>query len=200
MPGEFAVRELGPLITYSEDLHESSQVFLDSWLPSKTPKTQAAWIGVDNPRSAKIEDQSPDRLHALSDLWETMSIKQCEPPTTSDVDGLAKSLNVLSGKWLVFVSSDKVDDLWKRIAESTLAGTLGNRAKVSTRDEWDSASRHVICVYNDDYTSMADVDRIRDELRRLDVKGRIPYKPDIYTYCNIYRGNRWGIPASRYIS
>ena len=129
-----------------------------------------------------------------------MSISQCEPPTTKDVDGLAKSCNVLSGKWLVFVSSDEVDDLWGRIAESTLAGTLGNAAKVSTRDESDLASKHVICVHSADYTSTEDVNRIRDELRRLGVEQRIPYKPDVYTYCNIFRGNKWGIPVSRYIS
>jgi hypothetical protein len=74
----------------------------------------------------------------------------------------------------VFVSSDEVDNLWGRIVKSTLAGTLGISAKVSTRDEEDARSRHVICVYNlnADYRSMADVNRVRDHdgLPRLGVK------------------------------
>ena len=118
----------------------------------------------------------------------------------SEVDKLAEQFNILSGKWLVFVSSDKVDNLWGRIVKSILAGTIGNSAKVSTRDEKDPAYRHVICVYNADYRSMAEVNRVRDGLRRLGVKERIGYKPDIYTHCRIYQGNSWGIPPSRYNS
>ena len=87
--------------------------------------------------------------------------------------------------------------------ESTLAGTLGNTAKVSPRDAENlenPASRHEICVYNADYRSLAEVSRVRDELRRLGVKERIWYKPDIYTHCGINQHNSWGIPASRYHS
>jgi hypothetical protein len=118
----------------------------------------------------------------------------------SEVDKLAKEFNVLSGKWLVFVSSDKVDNLWGRIVKSTLAGTIGNSAKVSPRNEEDPASRHVICVYNADYRSMAEVNRVRDGLRQLGVKARIGYKPDIYTHCGIYWGNSWRIPTARFHS
>jgi hypothetical protein len=100
----------------------------------------------------------------------------------------------------VFASSDKVDNVWGRIVKSTLAGTLGIGTKVSTRDKNDPRSRHVICVYNADYTSMADVYRVRDELWRLGVKDRIGYKPDIYTLLGIYHGNSWGIPPCRYFS
>ena len=70
----------------------------------------------------------------------------------------------------MFISSDEVDNLWGRVVKSTLAGTLGISAKVSTRDEKDLDFRHVICVYNADYRSMAEVNRVRDGLRRLGVK------------------------------
>ena len=98
----------------------------------------------------------------------------------------------------MFLSSDKVDNLWEQIVKSTLAGTLGVSAKVSTRDEReDHPSTHIICVYNADYRS-TEVTRVRDELRRLGVTESIPYKPEIFTHCGIYSNNSWGIRASRY--
>jgi Domain of unknown function (DUF1917) len=135
-------------------------------------------------------------LDSLSSAWDKICAEG--KPTLAEVDNLAEQFNVLSGKWLVFVSSDEVDSLWGRIVKATLAGTLGTSAKVSPRDE--ENFRHVICVYNADYRSMAEVNRVRDGLRRLGVKKRIGYKPDIYTHCRIYLDNSWNIPPSRYYS
>jgi Domain of unknown function (DUF1917) len=183
------------LISYLEEVHETSQVINDPRLPSKTLNHQSSWIYVFNPRSTESEDESPD-LNALPYAWHAICLEGRS--TLAEVDNLAEHFNVLTGKWLVYVSSDKVDNLWGRIVQSTLAGTLGISAKVSTRNE--EESRHVICVYNADYRSMADVNRVRDGLRRLGVTNRIGYKPDIYTHCRIYHKNRWGIPPCRYYS
>ena len=43
---------------------------------------------------------------------------------------------------------------------------------------------------------MEEVRRVREELRNLGLARKISYKPDIYTYLNIYAQNPWGIPAS----
>jgi hypothetical protein len=67
---------------------------------------------------------------------------------------------------------------------------------VSTRNM--EYSKHVICVYNTDYRSTTEVNRIRGELRQLGVKWDISYKPDIYTHCGIRKGNSWGIPPTLY--
>ena len=184
-----------PWITYSEERHGSGQEFLDLWPPSKTLNDRVPWICVDNHRSVYSENESPDLIN-LNFRWN----KICAEGRASllAVDKLAERFNILPGKWLVFVSSNGVDNLWERIVKSTIAGTLGMSAKVSTRKE--EGSSHVICVYNSDYRAMAEVNRVRDELRRLGVDGHITYKPDIYTYCNIYKDNRWGIRASRYYS
>ena len=164
-------------------------------LPSQTPKTEATWISVHRDPSAEPEEESLDRSF-ISSTWDRICAEGS--PTLSEVDKLAEDFSVLSGKWLVFISSDEVDELWKQIVKSTLAGTLGTRAKVSPRNWNKLGSKHLICIYNDDFRSMEDVSRVRDELRRLGVKDRISYKPDIYTYCAIYKGNKWGIPASLY--
>ena len=187
--------EMGlPRISYSEELHGSDQAFLDSYPPSKTLNTQSAWIYVS---SSKFEDKHPD-LDALSSAWDKICAKG--PSTLSELDKLAERFDVLSGKWLVFVSSDEVDNLWGRILKSTLAGTLGNCARVSTRNKKDHRSSHVIYIYNADYRSIEEVNRVRDGLRELGVKDRIFYKPDIYTHCRIYAGNSSGIPPTRYYS
>jgi hypothetical protein len=98
----------------------------------------------------------------------------------------------------MFVSCDEVDELWGQIVESTLAGTMGSSATVSTHNEG-HPRRHIICVTNADYRSLAEVNRVRDELRQLGVNKRISYKPDIYTHCGIYMGNSWGISPSLYL-
>ena len=128
---------------------------------SKTLNTQVAWICVHNHQSAKLEDKVPD-LDNLSSEWHKICAEGLS--TLLEVDKLAEQFN-LSGKWLVFISSDEVDNLWGRVVKSTLAGTLRISAKISTRDEEDLDFRHVICVYNADYRSMVEVNRVRDGLR-----------------------------------
>ncbi|EDR08219.1 uncharacterized protein LACBIDRAFT_297648 [Laccaria bicolor S238N-H82] len=193
-----AVETSLPWIGFSKEFHKSSQKFLDSWPPSKTLNTKVAWICVDNDRAVKMEDEESLDRDGLSTAWDKICAEG--PVTLSQIDKLAEEFNVLWGKWLVFVPTDRVDALWGRIVKATLAGTMGCSAKVSPCDEGNPRYRHVICVYNSDYRSKAEVDKLRDGLRRLGVKERIGYKPDIYTYCRIYMGNSWGIPPSRYHS
>ena len=185
-----------PSISHSEKLHKSSQVLYNSRLPSNTLKSQTRWIYVHNPRSLAESENEPPDLDSLSSAWDSFCAK--DQSTLTEIDYLAETYKILTGKWLVFVSSDEVDSLWERIVKSTLSGTLGISAKVSTRDKKDVPSTHVISVYNADYGSLADVYRVRGELRRLGVEERISYKPDIYSHCRIYLDNTWGIPPSRY--
>jgi len=85
------------------------------------------------------------------------------------------------GKWLVFVSRKDVDEVWEKIRAATEAGRLGISAKVSTAKPnplSTNPEKHVICVYTPDWTDEADVMRVREELRRLGITGKIPYKSD----------------------
>ena len=97
---------------------------------------------------------------------------------------------------MVFSRPDKIDEIWSKIARTTYAGNLGVSSKVSARD--DNVGSHVICVYTKDFTDRGDVDRVRNGLRRLGIKWKVGYKPDIYTYCDIYKGNSWNIRPSLY--
>lgn len=104
------------------------------------------------------------------------SQEYCEPWIYAYADGYP-----FTGKWLVFVSRDKVDDLWKRINKATKEGLLGMVSKVSTMYSEDIYDKAVICVYTKDWRDKEDVMRVRKELRGLGVDFKIPYKKDIDT-------------------
>ena len=105
-----------------------------------------------------------------------------------------------AGKWLVFVHIDEVDVVWRRIKAATEAGKLGSLSKVSTakanKNAYDPDTK-VICVYCQDSNDEKDVMRVRDELRRLGIEDRIPYKTDQATREGRYK-NRGSKNVSKY--
>lgn len=94
------------------------------------------------------------------------------------------------GKWLIFVSSDEVDEVWQKIKQAVEEGKLGNTAKVSTakpNPNSTDSSKHVICVYTHDAHDETDVHVIRSSLRKLSVANKIPYKTGDATLQGKYR-------------
>jgi len=94
-----------------------------------------------------------------------------------------------SGKWLIFVDIKNLDLVWEKIKAATENGLLGETSKVSTSKPNPNASKQnlkVICVYTYDYTDRADVVRIREELRRIGITNKIPYKTDTATLSEQY--------------
>jgi len=126
------------------------------------------------------------------------SVSESKPSQVTDVYWLTAErrrggypkATARSGKWLVFVRNDEVDEVWALISEAVREGKLGNQAKVSTakpnplsRDP----TRHVLCIYTYDYANKKDVIRVRRELRRLGITEEIPYKADEDTVAGKYR-------------
>ena len=88
-----------------------------------------------------------------------------------------------AGKWLIFMDREHIDDVWAKIKTATEQGRLGMAAKVSTAksksaDIGYKKGIHVICVYTSDWTDEKDVKRVREELRKLGITNKIPYKAD----------------------
>ena len=92
------------------------------------------------------------------------------------------------GKWLVFVGSHNLSRIWNKIKIAVEKGKLGSLAKTS-RAEHQSSSNGVICVYTYDWKDRQDVQRIREELRKLGIIRKISYKTDEDTVRGIYRAN-----------
>lgn len=124
------------------------------------------------------------------------------PKLREDLCEVAKNANCFTGKWMFFLSTSYVDNVWKTIAEAVLANKLGPTAKVAT-GEGNEGTR-LICVYTRDFTDEKDVRRVLDMLVELDLvsnDGRgIYYKCDAYTYWDIGSGNEYGLKASMYSS
>ncbi|PYH65084.1 DUF1917 domain-containing protein [Aspergillus vadensis CBS 113365] len=124
---------------------------------------------------------------------------------------LARETGVVSGKWMLFISPAKVDEVWGVVAEATAKGELGFGAKVATAtatagggEEGGSNKTRLICIYTKDYEDRADVERVLRKmvaLELVDLDGRpIYYKCDAYTHLDIKGGNVWGLRASMYSS
>ncbi len=95
-----------------------------------------------------------------------------------------------SGKWLIFVPREQIDNIWLTIKEATEEGILGSAAKVSTalsNPNSTEPNKNVICVYTYDSDDEQDVRRIREELRKMWITEKIPYKPDEATRSGQYR-------------
>jgi len=95
--------------------------------------------------------------------------------------GTYPSYSENGGKWLIFVPIERIDRVWSQIKLATEAGRLGEQSKVATVKTNPNATNSnikVICVYTYDWTDEEDVMQIRQELRRLGITSKIPYKAD----------------------
>ena len=117
------------------------------------------------------------------------------PVNDESIDKLARDSGLVIGKWLLYVSKDKINEVWESVAEATFKDELGIDAKVSTTAQ---NEKYVICVYTSNYLDTTDVNRVRERLRELGFVARLYYKPDMYTYLGIYSKTFPDIKASRY--
>lgn len=208
-------------------LGESIDDFIDRLPPKTTSQFDLGpWIWVSNPhRSGRDKSKQPqietklvplgrDLLQeALSQRRKIRAQKSGAPATRAlaqegkdlkqRLANLAKEANVLSGKWMLFQSSNNVTEVWRAVAEATVENRLGSEAKVAT-DGGDGASR-LICVYTKDFSDTADAIRVLHELDAMglvDTKKGIYYKADVYTYLDIFSNNAadYGLQASLYSS
>ena len=85
-----------------------------------------------------------------------------------------------SGKWLIFLDNRDVDEAWAKIKKAAEDGKLGGGARVATSkpSPLGKPSKRCICVYTYDWTDKEDVKRVREELRKLSITNKIPYKSD----------------------
>jgi len=76
------------------------------------------------------------------------------------------------GKWLVFIKKVFVDECWLTVKKALFDGKLGRHAKVSTSKPNNLKSKKgvsVICVYTYDYSDKNDVQRIKNEILKLNL-------------------------------
>ncbi|RAL10799.1 DUF1917 domain-containing protein [Aspergillus homomorphus CBS 101889] len=115
---------------------------------------------------------------------------------------LARLTGVVSGKWMLFITADRVDEVWAVVAEATARGELGFGAKVATDDGQGRA--RLVAIYTHDHEDREDVARVLRQMVELGLVKReespIYYKIDAFTHLEIMANNPWGLKASRFSS
>lgn len=106
------------------------------------------------------------------------------PLTVEALDDLATKTGIFVGKWLIYRDATQIDGTWMEIAKAVFEGALGTSAKASTARQ--KKKRHVICIYTHNYLDLDDVERVREKLREMGFTETLCYKPDLYSYVNIY--------------
>lgn len=94
------------------------------------------------------------------------------------------------GKWMLFLSKDRVNEVWDEIKTAVANGELWH-SKVSTTNP--AKASYAIMIYTKDYTDLNDVIQVLDYLESSGIKPpqvNIYYKTDQQTYAGIYRGGR----------
>ena len=145
--------------------------------------------------SARLGNITPDSEREVVKIGGEMEI----PVKGEAIDRLARESGLVVGKWLIYSSPRSINDVWKTVAAAYVKDELGVNIKVSTASQSET-NEHVICVYTWNYLDVSDVERVREKLRSFGFDRRLYYKPDIYTYLQIYKKTFPQLRASRYSS
>ncbi|XP_033734863.1 uncharacterized protein LOC117323645 [Pecten maximus] len=156
------------------------------------------------------EDEEEDRFppHVMKMMYAfSKAIDSGQEVTKQLLFDLAKRFDVTSGKWMLIpvTTGLKVDVLWTKVARAIAEGSIPccHYAKVSTMTPEklnSNAVNHVICIYNNDFLNLDEVRDLESGIRSIGIRGKLSYKPDIFTYCGVYRRNQWGISPIIYQS
>lgn len=107
---------------------ENIQAFLARWPPSRTPVLYCNWIAVDRGG----HQRHPADIPGLRASFE--SLKAAENVTVNEIDRIAHQYGVLSGKWLIYVDTEEIDELWGKIVRLLCRSEEGvNKGLAETR-------------------------------------------------------------------
>ena len=136
--------------------------------------------GPQGERRIWLLDQFYDQLARLGEPAADFPWLRLPGPETRPEDGS------LAGKWLLFVSCNQAQPVWRKIA-----GAGFWQAKLSLTNQSPGKAGHVACIYTPDVHDLAD---LRETAIRLDQLGLIGagkaifYKPDLFTEDERYSG------------
>ncbi|KAL3463026.1 hypothetical protein BJX64DRAFT_132220 [Aspergillus heterothallicus] len=200
---------------------ESSSAFL-ARLPASTTREENAgpWIYLHTPKTFQGNEDLPKlqrkglevlyayeaeeaRLRQENDQkgGSNVALSRKLSPLRRELEthlfALAQETNVVTGKWMLFITPDRIDSYWRAVVEGTMRGELGHAAKVAT-DSGDGQGRaRLICLYTTDYRNRQDIKRVLMRLMELRLvrKGERPiyYKCDVLTHLEILSGNKYGL-------
>ncbi|XP_038046461.1 UPF0696 protein C11orf68 homolog [Patiria miniata] len=194
-----------PNLKQEANLKYQVEEFLARYPPSRVREVNGSpvnWICGKAPRGDSTTENGSDKV-GLFRTWEDLLQSGRPTVTFQEIKRIAVAHRCLSGKWLVWKETGvHVDLTWERIFRATVAGQLGTSTKVSSalNDGGDNSRSHLTCVYSKDFTDKSGVLKLESRLRQLGIRCRLAYKPDVFSYLGVYRGNEWGLKPTIYTS
>lgn len=184
------------------------------WIYIANPRYVDRPLSEDLPRFREVGQRLLDKYTALKEHTEasmngkpaatvTKKLMPHRKQLEKDIIVAAREHGIKGGKWMLFLSAEKVDAVWSLVAHAVAESELGHAAKVAA-DDGKSATR-LICIYTEDHKDVADVKRVLQRLVDLDLvkegnERGIYYKADALTYLDIMSGNQWGLKPTLYSS
>jgi len=130
--------------------------------------------------------------------WKSLLLSG-DPINPAVITDLAKRHRITGGNWIFFTdTSYKAQLSWNKVVMAMAEKRL--RSQTADVSQCDRTGEHVICVYNRDFTDQEQVYELDAMLRAIGIRTQMLYKPNVYTYLEIYKGNEWGIRPTIYRS
>jgi hypothetical protein len=163
-----------------------------------------------NPFNDFIVDHLPSTLRIDDKVIISRSSKTCLPVnlvidkfkslssvvTETAVLDLAAENGLTEGKWmLLYLNKQDFDLKWVDILTSFLKGRLGVKLELFARND----NYMGLFIHTADFRDLEELDMVAEELVRLGLKrGKMYYKPEVYSILGIRNPNHWGLQASIY--
>jgi hypothetical protein len=96
-----------------------------------------------------------------------------------------------TGKWIIYVPDDELDDTWETVAKAVSQG-IAPFAKCSTarpNPRQESHGSKIIVVYVHDFHDETADPKVLASLRQIGIKGKLKFKRDAETFDGIYGKN-----------
>ncbi|KAJ5703824.1 hypothetical protein N7493_010962 [Penicillium malachiteum] len=145
-----------------------------------------------------------DKLGSKTTAGLTRKLNPLRGELEAGILSVARETGITAGKWMLFPSDDRVDEVWRMLVLALEKGDVCADAKVSTNDEQSNGQARLICIYTEDFADKEDVKKVLQMLAReelFDPRGRpIYYKSDAFTLLEINSKNKYQLKASMYSS
>ncbi len=152
------------------------------------------------------EDEQPDKAflvhEAKKERWarEAQPYAERRPSEVTDIpwlyikrkqqeQGEYPGTTPKSGKWLLPLRPERLDEIWPSVKQATEQGKLGQSSMAATAKPNPRASRSgekMVCVFTYDWTDAEDARRVRQALRDLGITKKLRYKRDEDTRAGRY--------------
>lgn len=146
--------------------------------------------------------EAHDKSGAKTTTALTRKLNPMRKELEKNILDLARETGVTHGKWMLFPSHDRVDEVWGTVVRAMEKGELGDAAKAAT--DGGCGKSRLICVYTEDFGDVEDVKRVVSKLVDFGLVGKGPrsvyYKSDAFNHLGINSKNEYGLKASMYSS